>query len=109
MLDAVLRLARPFARIPLCGMISQYNNTEPAPGPKYLGAMIVNRIKMQGFIISDHLPKLGEFLSEAGGWMKAGKLKYRETVMEGIENAPRAFLGLLRGENIGKMLVKVGE
>lgn len=108
MLDAVLRLANPFARIPFCGMISQYNNTAPAPGPRYMASIIGNRIRLQGFIISDHFPRLPEFLGEVGGWLKAGKIKYRETIIDGIENAPKAFLGLLRGENLGKMLVKVG-
>ncbi len=108
MLDAILRLVNPHARIPLCGMISQYNNAAPEPGPRYLGSLIVNRVKMQGFIISDHMTRLPEFLGEVGVWVKSGRIKYRETVKEGIENAPRAFLGLLRGENIGKMLVRVG-
>jgi NADPH-dependent curcumin reductase CurA len=108
MLDHVLRLANPFARIPLCGMISQYNNTEMGVGPRYMVMVIGKRIKIQGFIVSDHLGRMPEFLGEVGGWLKAGKLKYRETVVEGVENAPRAFLGLLRGENTGKMLVKVG-
>jgi NADPH-dependent curcumin reductase CurA len=108
-LDHVLRLANPFARIPFCGMISQYNNTSMGEGPRYMVMVIGKRIKIQGFIVSDHLAKMPEFLTEVGGWLKAGKLKYRETIVEGVENAPRAFLGLLRGENLGKMLVKVGE
>jgi NADPH-dependent curcumin reductase CurA len=108
-LDHVLRLANPFARIPFCGMISQYNNVEMAHGPRHMVMVIGKRIKIQGFIVSDHLAKMPEFLTEAGGWLKAGRLKYRETIVEGVENAPRAFLGLLRGENLGKMLVKVGE
>jgi NADPH-dependent curcumin reductase CurA len=108
MLEAVLRQVNPFARIPFCGMISQYNNTTPEPGPRYMAAIIGFRVRLQGFIISDHLARMPEFLAEAGGWIKSGKLKHRETTVEGIENAPRAFLGLLRGENTGKMLVKVG-
>jgi NADPH-dependent curcumin reductase CurA len=107
--DHVLRLAKPFARIPLCGMISQYNNVELAHGPRHMTMVIGKRIKIQGFIVSDHFGKMPEFLGEVGGWLKAGKLKYRETIVEGVENAPKAFLGLLRGENLGKMLVKVGE
>jgi NADPH-dependent curcumin reductase CurA len=108
-LDHMLRLANPFARIPFCGMISQYNSVEMAHGPRHMVMVIGKRIKIQGFIVSDHLAKMPEFLGEVGGWLKAGKLKYRETIVEGVENAPRAFLGLLRGENLGKMLVKVGE
>ncbi len=107
--DHVLRLANPFARIPLCGMISQYNNTAPSDGPRFMTMIIGKRIKIQGFIISDHLAKMPEFFGEAGAWLKSGKMKYRETIVQGVENAPNAFLGLLRGENIGKMLVKVGE
>ncbi len=108
MLDAVLRLINPFSRIPLCGMISQYNLAAPEPGPRFLVSMIPNRTLMQAFIIGDHMDRLLEFIREVGGWLKAGRLKYQETVVEGIENAPRAFLGLLRGENLGKMLVRLG-
>ncbi|MFQ5519922.1 MAG: NADP-dependent oxidoreductase [Candidatus Methylomirabilia bacterium] len=108
LLDAVLGLLNPFSRIPLCGMISQYNLETPEPGPRYLVSMIANRTLMQGFIISDQLARYSEFMSEVGGWLKAGKLKYEETVVEGIENAPKAFLGLFTGENLGKMVVKVG-
>lgn len=107
-LEAVLRLLNPFSRIPLCGMISQYNLAEPEPGPRSLASMIGNRTLMQGFIISDHLARRPEFIQEVSGWLRAGRVTHRETVVEGIENAPRAFLGLLRGENTGKMLVRIG-
>lgn len=107
-LDAVLRLINPFARIPFCGMISQYNKEIPDPGPRFLFAMIPNRALMQGFIISDHLDKFMAFVGEVGALVKSGRIKYAETVLEGIENAPKAFIGLLRGENKGKMLVKIG-
>jgi NADPH-dependent curcumin reductase CurA len=107
-LDAVLRRLNPFSRIPLCGMISQYNLTEPEPGPRYLASMIGNRTRLEGFIISDHMDRRPEFVAEVGGWLRAGRVKHRETIVDGIDNAPRAFLGLLRGENIGKMLVRVG-
>jgi len=69
--------------------------------------MIGNRVLMQGFIISDHLNLYPEFLAEVGGWLKSGRLKREETVVEGLENAPRAFLGLFSGENLGKMVVKL--
>ena len=107
LLDAVLRLVNPFARIPLCGMISQYNLDPPDPGPRYLFSMIGNRVIMQGFIISDHLDLYPEFLAEVGGWLKAGRIKREETVVEGIENAPKAFLGLFTGDNLGKMVVRL--
>jgi len=107
-LDAVLRQLNPFARIPLCGMISQYNLEIPDPGPRYLFSMIANRVLMQGFIISDHFDRYGEFVGEVGGWLKAGRIKREETVVEGIENAPKAFLGLFSGDNLGKMVVRLG-
>ncbi len=107
LLDAVLRLINPFARIPLCGMISQYNLDPPEPGPRYLFSMIGNRALMQGFIISDHSTLYPEFLVEAGRWLKAGRIKQEETVVEGIENATKAFLGLFSGDNLGKMVVRL--
>ena len=107
-LDAVLRLLNPFARITLCGMISQYNLDPPEPGPRYLFNLIGNRALMQGFIISDHFNRYPEFVAEVGPWLKAGRVKYEETIVEGIERAVAAFLGLFSGENTGKMIVKLG-
>jgi NADPH-dependent curcumin reductase CurA len=107
MLDAVLRLLNPFARIPLCGMISQYNLAVPEPGPRYLFSMVANRVLMQGFIISDHVDRYPEFLAEARPWVRAGRLRHQETVLEGLDNAPRAFLGLFSGDNRGKMVVRL--
>jgi hypothetical protein len=106
-LDAVLRLINPFARIPLCGMISQYNLQQPEPGPRYLAMLVRNRGLMRGFIISDHWDRYPEFLAEVAPWLKAGRVKHQETVAQGIENAVTAFLGLFRGDNTGKMLVKL--
>ena len=107
MLDAVLRLINPFARIPLCGMISQYNLEQPAPGPRFLFSLIGNRGLMQGFIISDHFDRYGEFVGEVAPWLAAGRLRYRETVVEGIDRAVTAFLGLFSGDNTGKMVVRL--
>jgi NADPH-dependent curcumin reductase len=106
-LETVLRLVNPFARIPLCGLISQYNATELPPGPN-LGSVLVNRVTVRGFIVSDHVDRLPAFLADTAGWLREGRLRYREDVVEGLDQAPRAFIGLLRGENLGKMLVKVG-
>ena len=106
-LKTVLRLVNPFARVPLCGIISQYNAAEMPPGPN-LGAVLVNRVTVRGFIVSDHVDRRPAFLADCGGWVRGGRLKYREDVVEGLDQAPRAFIGLLRGENLGKMLVKVG-
>ncbi|HEY7518946.1 MAG TPA: NADP-dependent oxidoreductase [Methylomirabilota bacterium] len=107
-LKAVLRLVNPFARIPLCGIISQYNAVEPPPGPN-MGPVLVNRVTIRGFIVSDHADRLPAFLADCGRWVREGRLKYREDIVEGLDNAPRAFIGLLQGKNFGKLLVKVGE
>ena len=105
-LKAVLRLVNPFARIPLCGLISQYNATEMPPGPN-IAPFLVNRLLLKGFIVSDHLNRLPDFLRDCGQWVREGKLQYREDVVEGLGAAPEAFIGLLRGKNFGKMLVRV--
>jgi NADPH-dependent curcumin reductase CurA len=107
-LDAVLGLVNPFARIALCGMISQYNVDPPPPGPRNLRNMVGNRVLMQGFIISDHMKRYPEFLAEVGGWLTAGRIRYQETVVDGLERAVPAFLGLFSGENTGKMVVRLG-
>ena len=106
-LETVLRLVNPFARIPLCGLISQYNATEPPPGPN-MASVLVNRVTICGFIVSDHVDRMLPFLADTAGWLREGRVKYREDVVDGLDQAPRAFIGLLRGENLGKMLVKVG-
>jgi NADPH-dependent curcumin reductase CurA len=105
-LDMVLRLINPFARIPLCGLISGYNATEPY-GVKFIHSLLVNRAKLEGFIITDHLDRWPAALNDLAGMVRNGTLKYRETIAEGIENAPKAFIGLLKGENFGKQLVKL--
>jgi hypothetical protein len=106
-LNAILKTINPHARIPLCGLISQYNATEMPAGPN-LGVFLINRILLKGFIVSDHLDRLPDFLKDCAQWVREGRLKYREDVVEGLENAPAAFIGLLQGKNLGKMLVKVG-
>jgi NADPH-dependent curcumin reductase CurA len=106
-MEAVFERMKLFGRVVLCGMISHYNDTELPRGPS-LAPALVNRLTIRGFIISDHFDRLPDFLGDMGGWLAEGKVKDRETIVEGIENAPAAFIGLLRGENLGKMLVKVG-
>ncbi|MEX2146322.1 MAG: NADP-dependent oxidoreductase [Candidatus Rokuibacteriota bacterium] len=106
-LTAVLKLINQNARIPLCGIISQYNATELPPGPN-LAPILVNRALIKGFIVSDHLDRLPDFLRDGAQWVASGQLKYREDVVDGLDAAPRAFIGLLRGENFGKLVVKVG-
>jgi NADPH-dependent curcumin reductase len=105
-LDAVLARMNPFARLPLCGLISQYNTTEPY-GLKNIRSVLVNRVRMQGFIVTDKPERWRPAFADLAAWYAAGKLKYRESIAEGLENAPRAFIGMLRGENFGKQLVKV--
>jgi hypothetical protein len=107
-LRAVMTLLNQNARIPLCGLISQYNATEPTPGPD-LRAFLFNRVLLKGFIVSDHLDRMGDFLAECGGWLREGRLKHREDIVGGLEKAPEAFIGLLQGKNFGKLLVRVGE
>jgi NADPH-dependent curcumin reductase CurA len=106
-LDAALPRMRVFGRIVVCGLISQYNDTELRRGPG-LTPLLVNRVTIRGFIVSDHFDRLPDFLRDMSQWYREGKITDEETVVEGIENAPAAFMGLLRGENRGKMLVKIG-
>jgi NADPH-dependent curcumin reductase len=111
---AVVPLINAHARIPLCGLISQYNETAPAAHtdsvPALMRAILVKRISMRGFIISDGFEqRRPDFLDAMGRWLRDGKIKYREDVVDGIENAPSAFLGLLTGRNFGKLVVRVGD
>jgi NADPH-dependent curcumin reductase CurA len=106
--EAVVQLLNPFARVPLCGLISMYNATGPVAGPSWR-ALLTNRVLVKGFIVSDHLDRMPAFLADVGGWVRDGRIKYREDVVEGLENAPAAFIGLLQGKNFGKLLVRVGE
>jgi NADPH-dependent curcumin reductase CurA len=105
-MDLVLRRLNAFARVPLCGLVSQYNETAPY-GVKSFASLLVNRVKLQGFIIAEHMDRWPEALGKLGGWVAEGKIKGRETIAHGMRSAPSAFLGMLRGENIGKQLVKV--
>jgi NADPH-dependent curcumin reductase CurA len=107
-LEAAIGALRVRGRVVACGSISRYNDLEPAPGPRNLFMVVTKRLRIQGYIISDHYDRFPEFHEKAQEWVREGRLRYRETVVDGIENAPKAFLGLLRGENVGKMLVKVG-
>lgn len=108
-LQAALNHMNPFGRIPACGMISQYNNSTPAPGPNNLGTIVRQRLTIRGFILSDHAARRPAFLADMSQWLREGKVKSEETVVHGIENAAGAFMGLLRGENTGKMLVRLAE
>src|SRR5262245_26809041 len=109
--DAVFPLLNPFARIPVCGLIAQYNDTEGKP-PKWAGAMmraiLTKRLTFRGFIVSDFAARRDDFLRDMSGWVREGKVKYKEFVTEGLDSAPGAFMGLLKGANFGKQLVRVG-
>ena len=107
-LEAALEHMNPHGRIVMCGMISMYNATQPVPGPTNLAYIIIKQLTMQGFIVTDHYDKIQQFYSDMGKWMAEGKIKWKETVVDGIENAPKAFIGLFKGENFGKMIVKIG-
>ncbi|MFV0136204.1 NADP-dependent oxidoreductase [Streptomyces sp. HMX87] len=106
-LEAAIGSLNQDGRIAICGMISVYNNTEPAPGPRNLARLIQTRGRIEGFLVGDHYDLQSQFVQEVGPWVRDGRLKYRETVVEGIENNLEAFLGVLRGDNIGKMVVKL--
>jgi NADPH-dependent curcumin reductase CurA len=106
-LDAVLGRMNPFSRLPLCGLISQYNATE-AYGVKNFRSILVNRVRVQGFIVFDFADRYREASADLAGWLAAGQLRYVETVAQGLRAAPEAFLGMLRGANLGKQLVKLG-
>jgi hypothetical protein len=106
-LEAALSAANTHARFVSCGMISRYNDERPEPGPRNIALVVSKRLKLQGFIIGDHFDRAGDFFRDMSEWIRAGEVKYRETYVDGIEHAPRAFLGLLRGENIGKMIVRL--
>jgi NADPH-dependent curcumin reductase CurA len=107
-LEAAISSMRQRGRIAMCGAIAVYNATERPPGPSNLPLAIGKRLTLRGFIITDHFDRFPEFAREVGGLLREGKVRYRESVVEGIENAPDAFIGLLRGENLGKMLVRLG-
>ncbi len=107
-LEAALQHMNNYGRIAVCGMISQYNATTPEPGPRNLALVIGKRLTLQGFLVSDHADRQPQFLADMTQWLASGQIKWEETVVEGIERAPQALIGLFKGENVGKMLVKVG-
>ncbi len=106
-LVAALNAMNVRGRIAVCGMIEQYNNTEPTPGPWNIIMTVPKSLRIEGFIVSNYFHMLGDFYRDMGKWIAAGKMKWRETTLEGVENAPKAFLGLFKGENFGKALVKL--
>jgi NADPH-dependent curcumin reductase CurA len=105
-LDAALALARNHARFAICGMIESYNRAEPTSF-RFIMRIVAARIRLLGFLVFDYHARFDEFYRDMGAWLKSGAVKSRETVVEGLEQAPDAFLGLFKGENVGKMLVKL--
>jgi NADPH-dependent curcumin reductase CurA len=105
-LDAAFALARQNARFAVCGMIENYNDATP-PSFRFIMRMIAMRIRMKGFIVFDYFPRMGEFYGDMGPWLASGAVKSRETVADGLEAMPEAFLGLFEGANTGKMLVQL--
>jgi NADPH-dependent curcumin reductase len=104
--EAVWPLLNDFARVPVCGLIAQYSDTTPRPGPNFF-SILRKRISVRGFIVWDFAEKEAEFRRDVATWLREGKIKSREDVVEGLEKAPEAFVALLRGGNFGKMLVKL--
>jgi hypothetical protein len=109
--EAVLPLLNAFARVPVCGLIAQYNATALSPGPnrvpQVFRATLTKRLTIRGFIVWDFATQLDDFLRDVSQWIKDGRVKYREDIAEGLENAPQAFINLLKGGNFGKQLVRV--
>ena len=105
--DAVLGQINARARIAVCGQISQYNAESAAMGPRWLGQLVVRQAKAEGFLVFQFAERYEEALRQLASWLREGRIHYREDVVEGLENAPRAFIGMMEGHNIGKQLVKL--
>ena len=111
--DAVFPLLNTFARIPVCGLIAQYSATELTEAryrvPQVFRAILTKRLTIRGFIVTDFAARHGDFQRDVSQWIKEGRIKYREDIAEGLENAPAAFMGMLKGKNFGKQLVRIAE
>jgi NADPH-dependent curcumin reductase CurA len=105
--DAVLPLMNPFGRVALCGLMSEYNQSMPEPGPRMLRDILVKQLRVEGFLFSRFQNRWGEAVAQIAQWLSDGKLKSREEIVDGFTNLPQAFIGLLEGRNIGKMLVRL--
>src|SRR5439155_16687276 len=104
--DDVFRVMNVFGRVSVCGQISLYNLEKPESGPRLLPSILTRQLRVEGFIVSRFAPRWPEGCAQMAAWLKEGKLKYREHIMDGFENIPRAFIAMLQGQNIGKMLVR---
>ncbi len=108
-LEAAIGAMRMHGRIVMCGSISRYNDDVAKPGPNNLFLVVARRLTIEGFIVSDHWDRMGEFLDAMAGWIAAGQMQWHETVVDGLEKMPEAFAGLFHGDNLGKMLVRLPE
>jgi NADPH-dependent curcumin reductase CurA len=109
-LEAAIGALNPYGRVAMCGAISHYNVAGEQPsGPRNLALAMGKRLMLRGFIVGDHRHLRGDFAREVGTWLSEGRIRYRETVVDGLENAPAAFIGLLNGQNVGKMLVRLAD
>ncbi len=106
-LEAAISHLNPFGRVAACGAIASYNDERPSPGPRNLAMIVSKRLTLRGFIVSDHSDLAGEFYARVTGWVAAGELTFRETVVDGLEQTPQAFLDLLSGGNTGKMVIRL--
>ncbi|GAA4223337.1 hypothetical protein FHR32_001234 [Streptosporangium album] len=106
-LEAALDAFRPYGRTAMCGAISVYNAAEPVPGPSNLFLAVGKRLTLRGFLVGDHYDRMPDMIEEVGAWLRDGKITFEETVVDGLENAPKAFVDMLRGANIGKMVVRL--
>ncbi len=107
--EAALWNMRNFGRIALCGMIANYNDSEQAPGPRGMMLLIGRRLTMKGFIVSDDREACLEYVRKATGWLAEGRMRYTETIAEGVDNAPQAFMDMLQGKNLGKQIVRLAD
>ena len=108
-LDAALAHIAMNARVVLCGGISRYNEAAPPPGPKNYMTLVIQRARMEGFIVIDYAAQFGQAAQEMAEWITSGKLAFQEDIQDGFENAPRTFLRLFEGQNIGKQLLKIAD
>jgi NADPH-dependent curcumin reductase CurA len=106
-LEAALGRMRQNGRIVMCGAISRYNDAHPMPGPNNLSLTVTRRLTLQGFIVTDHWNQMPQFLAEMAGWIAEGRMQWQETVVDGLDAMPEALIGLFRGDNLGKMLVRL--
>ncbi|MEU7988936.1 NADP-dependent oxidoreductase [Streptosporangium canum] len=106
-LEAALDAFKDYGRVAMCGAISVYNAAEPVPGPSNLFLAVGKRLTLRGFIVGDHFDRMPDMVAEVGAWLRDGEITFEETVVDGLENAPRAFIDMLRGANTGKMVVRL--